>query len=283
VARTKGRAEVERKNEALQALTIEYVGVDDVEPNDYNANRQSDREFELLCRSITEDGFTQPVIVGQDGKIVDGEHRWRAARHLGHGQIPIVRVPMDAAQARIATLRHNRARGSEDLELSVEILRDLEKLGALDWAADSLMIDDTELQRLLEDVPTPEALAQEIYSEAWIPETARAETPYEADGGATRADLTQHASDLLRDRERRMREAHTEEERRVVAAERSRVYRLALTFSNDEAYAVRTILGDTPAASLLTLCRAEMERRGLPLEEPEEAPETTTESEPATT
>ena len=272
MARAKGQAEVERKNEALDTLQIEYVAINDVEPNDYNANRQSDREFELLCRSITEDGFTQPIIVGSDGKIVDGEHRWRAARHLGHTQIPIVRVPMDAAQARIATLRHNRARGSEDLELSVEILRDLEKLGALDWAADSLMIDDAELNRLLEDIPTPEALAADIYSEAWIPTGAGADEP--VDTPQARTDVTPHASDLLRERERRMRDARSEEERRVIATERSNVYRLAVTFSNAEAYAVRSVLGDAPAVNLLALCKDELQRRGLPIEPPVEQEQT---------
>src|SRR5262245_4862528 len=167
--RIKGTAQVERAAQQLSTLTVEYVPADSIKPNDYNPNRQNEHEFRLLMKSIQEDGFTQPIIVGQDDVIVDGEHRWRAGKTLGMDTLPIVRVPMQGAQARIATLRHNRARGSEDLELSVEVLRDLERLGALDWAADSLDLSDKELERLLEDIPAPEALAAESFGEAWVP------------------------------------------------------------------------------------------------------------------
>ena len=33
------------------------------------------------------------------------------------------------------------------------VLRDLRELGALDWAQDSLMLDDSEMNRLLDDKP----------------------------------------------------------------------------------------------------------------------------------
>ena len=74
---------IEKTNERLGVLEIEYVALTDIQPNDYNPNRQSDHDFELLQRSITEDGFTQPVIAHRATKqIVDGEHRWRAAHSL---------------------------------------------------------------------------------------------------------------------------------------------------------------------------------------------------------
>src|SRR5262245_17951783 len=100
--RAKGQATIEKANARLEQLAIEYVRPADIKPNDYNPNRQNDHEFLLLKRSIQEDGFTQPVIVGKDGVIVDGEHRWSAGQDLGLATIPIVRVPMEGAQARIA-------------------------------------------------------------------------------------------------------------------------------------------------------------------------------------
>ena len=138
MAKTKGKAEVEKKNKVLEALNVQYVTHDQIVPNTYNPNRQSEDEFELLKRSMSEDGFTQPIVCvkheDQEGmfRIVDGEHRWRCSKELGYDEIPVVVTPMTYEQARIATLRHNRARGSEDIELTSEVLRDLEKLGALD-------------------------------------------------------------------------------------------------------------------------------------------------------
>lgn len=267
--RQRGQAEVEKRNAALETLTIEYVAPADIAPNDYNPNRQNDHEFALLCKSIQEDGFTQPVLIGSDGNIVDGEHRWRAAQHLGLERIPIVRVPMDAAQARIATLRHNRARGSEDVELSVAVLRDLDALGALDWAADSLDLDDGELRRLLDDVPAPVDLAGEDYSEAWVPDREGAITA--GDSGSTNSDATPSALEANRERERRMREATTAEERAAVQRD-ANVYRVVLSFTGEEAEDVKAVLGDTAAITLLAICR---ERLGRPAPPPgdDEAPD----------
>lgn len=249
--RQKGQATVERTGAALTELVIEYVAPADIEPNDYNPNRQNEHEFTLLCRSIAEDGFTQPVIVGQDGHIVDGEHRWRAAQHLGLAAIPIVRVPMDAAQARVATLRHNRARGSEDIELSVQVLRDLETLGALDWAAESLDLSDVELEHLLNDIPASEALAGTEFSEAWEPTVV--------DGGhvgqSGTADMTPAASDAIRAREAALAEAKTEEDRAAIRTDRA-IYRVSLTFTAGEADVVKAVLGDSPAVRLVAVCEA---------------------------
>jgi ParB/RepB/Spo0J family partition protein len=260
VARVKGQAQVEKKNTALERLRIEYRPVGDITPNNYNPNRQSEHEFRLLCRSIEEDGFTQPVIVSQDYTIVDGEHRWRAAQHLGIPEIPVVIVPMETAQAKIATLRHNRARGSEDLELSVEVLRDLEKLGALDWAADSLDLTDQELNRLLDDIPAPEALAGEEFSEAWAPARDGDSAEDSTGGGAGTVSSTPAALTMAREREIALRAAKNEQERQTIAQERQ-IYRIALSFADDEAGDVKAVLGNSPAVTILELCRERLARQ----------------------
>lgn len=277
-AKDKGRKAVAKKAQSLGQLTIEYVPIGDVSPNDYNPNRQSEHDYGLLIKSIEEDGFTQPVVAvritdemvaegenqGHDAGsvvIVDGEHRWRAARDLGFEEIPVALVPMGLTQAKIATLRHNRARGSEDVELSAQLLRDLQEVGALDWAQDSLMLSDVEINRLIEDIPAPEALAGEEFADAWTPVSGQ---PHGADGavaGTKSIDLgdrttaaTATAADRQRDLERRIAAAKTEEEREAVARDRS-IYRLVLAFADAEADVVREVLGDEPAEKLLELCR----------------------------
>lgn len=259
--RQKGQAEVERTGEALTQLVIEYVTPESITPNVYNPNRQNAHEFDLLKKSIQEDGFTQPVLVGKDGHIVDGEHRWRAAQSLGLPLIPIVRVPMDAAQARVATLRHNRARGSEDLELSVEVLRDLEKLGALDWAAESLDLSDAELNRLLDDIPAPEALAGEEFGAAWAP--GEVEEGQVTESATARTDSTVEASNAIRARETALKSARTEEERQAVMRDKA-IFRVSLTFASEQAEVVKAVLGDSPAQKILELCEAELARTTPP-------------------
>lgn len=265
MATTKGKAAVTKKNEVLKALDVQYITHDKIVPNTYNPNRQSEDEFELLKRSMTEDGFTQPIVCVKHEdddsmfRIVDGEHRWRCSKELGYEEIPIVVTPMTLEQARIATLRHNRARGSEDIELTAEVLRDLEKLGALDWAQDSLMMDDLELQRMIEDIPAPEAMADEEFGTAWIPtdsdtseDSVTATEHKTADGTMIKA-LSPEALTAQRKVEQQISEARTEEER-TMAVKAANFYRLNLVFSGDEADIVKNALGDKPAEKLLDWC-----------------------------
>lgn len=246
----KGKKEIAKKNSVLEKLVIEYVAPTALKPNSYNPNRQSEHDFELLCRSMKEDGFTQPIIVQQDGTIVDGEHRWRAAQALGYTQVPVVRVSMTPEQMRISTLRHNRARGSEDIDLTAAVLRDLRRLGALDWAQDSLMMDDVEMQKLLEDVNAPAGLAAEQFTEAWRP----GQGGDNQEAGSMRSDSTLEASNAMRAMESRIAAAKTSEDR-AAALRDADIFRLTVTFSGEEAKLVKQVLGATPAQTVLELCR----------------------------
>ena len=264
----KGRKTVDKKNKVLESLDIQYINVNDIHPNEWNPNRQSEHDFELLLKSMREDGFTQPVVAikTSDGhvKIVDGEHRWRAAHTLGFEEIPVVITPMTEEQAKIATLRHNRARGSEDVDLTAELLRDLEKLGALDWAQDSLMMDDTEIQKMLEDIPAPEALAADEYTEAWEPgemsgaqeDAGTATREIQGASGVTVAAASIASIERQREREKQIAEAKTAEERQALKKDND-IFRLYLTFTGDEATLVKQILGEQAAEKLIEMCKRE--------------------------
>jgi ParB/RepB/Spo0J family partition protein len=262
-AAKKGKASIAKQNERLEELTITYASVHDIQPNIYNPNRQSDHDFELLCKSMQEDGFTQPILVVKAGEgsrvpytVVDGEHRWRAAQAIGMQQVPLVVVPMSEVQAKIATMRHNRARGSEDVELSAALMRDLRDLGALDWAADSLSLDDVELSRMLEDIPAPDALAGEEFSEAWEPGESTDDERIVREVGQNRVEgMTAAAIENMQATQRRVEEARTAEER-IAARRDSDIFRLALVFAGDEAMVVREVLGNRPAERVLAMCRA---------------------------
>lgn len=265
----KGKKEIEKKNVSLQELAIEYVSIDSIKPNNYNPNRQSEHDFELLVKSMEEDGFTQPIIVQKATKmIVDGEHRWRAATVLGYKEIPVVFVDMTPEQMRIATLRHNRARGSEDLELSVQVLRDLQELGALDWAQDSLMLSDEEVNRLLEDIPVPEALANDDYSQSWEPSELSDEDNQFTNTTSRQVDGTTHGGEMItaastkavetiKERQALIQIAKNEEEREM-ARQQTKLYRVSLIFANEEAEIIEKVLGKEPALKLLELCKKEL-------------------------
>lgn len=265
--RQKGQAKVETIK--LESLVVTYVAMDDVKPNPYNPNRQSDHEFGMLKASIETDGFTQPVIV-QDpkaeflpGHIVDGEHRWRAAADAGLTKIPVVYVTFTEEQMKISTIRHNTARGSHDVELEAEVLRDLEKLGALEFAQDALGLSDVEIQRLIEDIQAPEGLAGEDFAESW-------DVGVSPDNGAQGGDESQsnnsrvvsgtpEAVEQMRAAEKAAKAANTEEERQAVIKD-LKVFRLMLSFPFTDKELITSVLGDEPAVKILELIKAEAER-----------------------
>lgn len=263
----KGKKEIIKKNKTLERLSIKYVPIDSIKPNEYNPNRESEFEFDLLLRSMKEDGFTQPVLVQKDNRIVDGEHRWMAAKQLGYKEIPVVFVDMSSEQMRISTLRHNRARGTEDVELTTAVLRDLERLGALDWAKDSLKLTDVEVQRLLEDIPASEALAGIDFSKAWEPLDSSLNknttiTENECSTGRVGEATTVQAYDLMRKREEAIRNAKSNEDLEQIKKE-NMVYRFSLVFSNEEVDIVKKVLGDKPAEKILEMCKKELEKNKL--------------------
>lgn len=91
-------------------------------PDIFGMQQQDEEEFELLVRSIIDDGCTIPIVVNKDTNvIVDGEHRWRACAVLGYHHVPVVYVDFTESQKRNATLRYNRARGKEDRRVAAEV------------------------------------------------------------------------------------------------------------------------------------------------------------------
>lgn len=159
---------------------------------------------------------------------------------------------MTTAQMRISTLRHNRARGKEDVELTGELLRELETLGALDWAQHSLDMDDVEIQRLIEDVSAPETLAGEEYSRPWQP-VMEGLKPTEED-----VSMSIQASDHLRVMEKKIKSARTEEARQL-ARKDAQISRVTLIYTPDEAKTVRKALGKDPAGTVLKWSQTHLE------------------------
>ena len=273
----KGRKKVKLAAQALERLEVEYLPIGDIRPNSYNPNRQNEHDFKLLVRSIREDGFTQPVIVQRDTKvIVDGEHRWRAMQEVGHDKIPVVLVDMTPEQMMVATLRHNRARGSEEIDLTAQVLRDLQRLGALDAAQESLMLDDAEINRLIQDLPAPEALAGDEFANAWVPEqqakteemedmeageiTEEVRESKDSRGAVRVVGMSTSAIDAMRDREKKIKAAKSEEEREAAIRDAA-VVRISVIYTGDEAAIVREVLGRRPAVTLLELCRQQLEKK----------------------
>lgn len=259
----KGRRNVDKKFNTLQELQVEYVDPESIYPNAYNPNRQTEKEFDLLCSSMLEDGFTQPILVHlKTREIVDGEHRWRASQRLGLKEIPVVFVDMTLEQMRISTLRHNRARGSEDIELTIKVLQDLRALGSLEHAVDSLGMSDRELNALIDDIQAPDQLAGDEFSDSWVPTP---EVPN--DGDEDFKGRTISISPGIRREQERLKTktdgAENEEEHQTLMRSREHVpNRMSVVLQPEDLPLFTEVLGDAPAQTLLALIRFDLHKRG---------------------
>jgi len=168
-------------NLALASTNVVKVPVYQLKPNQYNPNQQNVDSFDLLIKSIQEDGFTLPVIVNSGithphlrDMIIDGEHRWRAALVLAMPEVPVIYKDMDEAMMRASTLRHNKARGHHDALLEAQVIKGLAGEMSLDELSQGLNIDSVELDIMLskaEDFTSMEDVAS-LSEEASLDELA---------------------------------------------------------------------------------------------------------------
>ena len=111
--------------------TLQWVDRDKVKPNDYNPNKVSKQNLELLKQSILTNGWTLPIVVRPDFTIIDGFHRWTVAgedplKSMLDGKVPVVIVEHTDKSGNIyGTVTHNRARGTHLLEPMKAIVKEL--------------------------------------------------------------------------------------------------------------------------------------------------------------
>lgn len=137
---------------------VEWHPRESLSANDWNPNRQAPPEKKLLKVSILENGWTQPIVarVADDGsfQIVDGYHRWLVSEDadvaaLTGGLVPVVFLQKtDDAVARLATVRHNRARGTHYVVPMADIVSDLLDTMTPEEIGRRLGMDSEEVDRL---------------------------------------------------------------------------------------------------------------------------------------
>lgn len=111
--------------------SLQWVDRSKLHANDYNPNKVTEDNLQLLIQSILTNGWTLPIVVRPDYTIIDGFHRWTVAGReplkskLG-GKVPVVIVVHDSeADDMFGTITHNRARGQHLLEPMKAIVQKL--------------------------------------------------------------------------------------------------------------------------------------------------------------
>jgi len=155
------------------------VPIEKVTSNDYNPNSVAPPEMALLETSIWEDGYTQPVVTVYDSDtdtyvVVDGFHRYcilrdsDRIREREQGMLPVVVLDTQMHDRMASTIRHNRARGSHNIELMSTIVAELVEMGKGDaWICKHIGMSPDELLRLKQITGVAALFQNQDFSKSW--------------------------------------------------------------------------------------------------------------------
>lgn len=173
-----GSYPVEPKSQS-PVYAVRAVPIEKVTANDYNPNSVAPPEMALLETSIWEDGYTQPVVVVHDKQndqyvVVDGFHRYcilRDSKRINErekGMLPVVVLEKEMHDRMASTIRHNRARGSHNIELMSTIVAELVEMGKGDhWICKHIGMSPDELLRLKQITGVAALFQNSDFSKSW--------------------------------------------------------------------------------------------------------------------
>ena len=146
--------------------------------NEWNPNVVFTPELKLLERSILSQGWIQPVLVNRNDMVIDGFHRWmlskdsKALNKKYGGQVPCAVLDVDDSQARILTVRMNRAKGTHTALRMADLVKALVKDGGMSVEDIAKEIGGTkqEVELLYQnDIFKARNLKDYKYSQSWVP------------------------------------------------------------------------------------------------------------------
>ena len=169
---------MERKSPVYHVIP---VPVHKIKPNDYNPNSVAPPEMRLLYESIKADGYTMPIVCYYNKEndtyiIVDGFHRYRIMKEHKDiyeregGMMPVTVIEKSLSNRMASTIRHNRARGTHDVDLMSNIVKELHEIGRSDnWISKHLGMSKDEILRL-KQITGLAALFRDVkFGQAWKP------------------------------------------------------------------------------------------------------------------
>lgn len=170
---------------------VRAVPFDKVKANDYNPNKVAPPEMALLETSIWEDGYTQPIVTYYDSNndvyiVVDGFHRYLTMknsdriRERENNLLPIVVIEKEIGDRMASTIRHNRARGTHNIELMSVIVSELVEMGKGDpWICKHIGMSADELLRLKQITGLASLFQNKDFSDSWEADVNEDESIFE--------------------------------------------------------------------------------------------------------
>jgi DNA modification methylase len=145
-------------------MLVELRNITDIRPYPKNP-RCNDHAVAAMARSIAEFGFRQPIVVDEQGVIIVGHTRYKAALLLQLQQVPVhVAVGLTPAQIKAYRIADNKIAELADWDQGL-LVEELAALRTMEFDVDILGFSSEELQELLSP-----ASVENPGDPDWIPE-----------------------------------------------------------------------------------------------------------------
>lgn len=190
---------------AWPAASVEMRAIGALVPYARNARTHSPEQVDQIAASMREWGWTNPILIDEDGMVIAGHGRLLAAHKLGFPDVPVmIAAGWTDAQKQAYVLADNQLalNAGWDMEkLAIEV-NDLQGFG---FDLGLLGFSDRELQRLTggggltdpDDVPEAPASPTAKIGDVWLLGPHRLVCGDSTDEGAVRAALGQEKPNLM--------------------------------------------------------------------------------------
>jgi DNA modification methylase len=133
-------------------LGIKYLKRDQLIPYVNNSRTHDNNQVKQIASSIKEFGFTNPLLIDEDGGIIAGHGRLLAADLLGIDEVPtITLVGLTEAQRKAYVIADNQLALNAGWDLDT-LKVELDRLTELDFDVDLLGFDDDFLSSFLDEL-----------------------------------------------------------------------------------------------------------------------------------
>tara|TARA_R110002050_G_scaffold285409_1_gene435088 strand:+ start:41 stop:1231 length:1191 start_codon:yes stop_codon:yes gene_type:complete len=133
-------------------LGIKYLKRDQLIPYVNNSRTHDNNQVKQIASSIKEFGFTNPLLIDEDGGIIAGHGRLLAADLLGIDEVPtITLVGLTEAQRKAYVIADNQLALNAGWDLDT-LKIELDRLTELDFDIDLLGFDDDFLSSFLDEL-----------------------------------------------------------------------------------------------------------------------------------